>query len=540
LIPAVRQRVGTVADNHTTLALLPFSGGGDAEMAALAGGLAQRLGARLTRLESLHKSLTILAPGELIAGKVGDGEQAIQKLGATLVISGTLSRAGPGQRLTLVIRDRRRARADTVTVQSEAGDIGLLEDRAAVGVAQVLEMQTDAQVSAALWRTGTSVAAAYEPYLRGLSHLQRWDKPGELEEARADFARSAGVDPQFAPAQAGLAEAARLAYLASRDPSDFQAALGCARQAVRLDPKLAEGHVALGRVYQGMAQQRDLAVIAFQRALELEPRNADAILGMARSYEELGRDAEAEAAYKRGVGLRPWGWGGYNALASFYHRKNRLADAEAQYRKALGVAPDNASVYSNLGATLRRQGKLAEAVKMYRRSIELEPGYVALNNLAALYYAQRNFRESAQMYGKALELNGKDFIVWGSRGQALLHSGAPRAEVEISLRRAIALGEQQLQARPDDAGTLGLLALYHALLGEKEAALARVHQAITTSSVTGAAAVYCAMAYELTGDRANAVRWAQKALDSGYTWSDLGTDVEMDQLVRSTALRHAP
>jgi serine/threonine-protein kinase len=406
-------------------------------------------------------------------------------------------------------------------------------------VARVLEMQVGAQVSAALWRTGTSVTAAYEPYLRGVGYLQRWDKAQNLEDARAEFARATGMDPQFALAQAGLAEAARTAYILNKDPSDLQTALGYAQQAIRLDPKLAEAHVVLGRIYRDMAQQRDLAVIAFQRALELEPRNGDAIQAMAGSYEELGRDAEAEAAFKRGVALRRWGWGGYNALASFYYRKNRFADAEAQYRKALEVAPDNAAVYSNLGATLRHEGKLAEAVKMYQRSIELEPVYQALNNLAGLYYAQRNFRESARMYGKALELNGKDFRVWGSRGQALRHSGAPRAEVENSLRRAIALGEQQLQVRPDHAETLGLLALYHALLGEKEAALARVNQAMTKSSVTGAAAQYCAMAYELTGDRANAVRWAQKALDSGYTWADLGTDMEMDQLVRSTALRHA-
>jgi eukaryotic-like serine/threonine-protein kinase len=393
---------------------------------------------------------------------------------------------------------------------------------------------------AALWRTGTSVAAAYEPYLRGVGYLQRWDKAESRDHARAEFARAAGVDPQFALAQAGLAEAARTAYNANKDPSDLQAALGYAQQAIRLDPKLAEAHVVLGRIYQAMAQQRDLAVIEFQRALELEPRNADAIQGIARAYEELGRDAEAEAAFKRGVALRPWGWGGYNALASYYYRKKRYADAEEQYRKALDVAPDNAAVYSNLGATLKHEDKPAEAVKMYRRSIELEPGYPALNNLAALHYAQRNFREPAEMYGKALELSGKDFIIWGSRGQALLHRGAPRAEVENSLRRAIALGEQQLQIHPDDVETLGLLALYHGLLGEKDAALSRVNQAMTKRSVTGAAAEYCAMAYELTGDRANAVRWAQKALDTGYAWKDLGADVEMDQLVRSSALRHSP
>jgi tetratricopeptide (TPR) repeat protein len=545
LTPALRQRIKGVAGgwlaagNHTTLAILPFSGGDDAEMSALAVGLAQRLGARLTRLETLRDSLTVLAPSELLARRIPDGEQAIRKLGATIVISGTLNRAGAGQRLVLEIRDRRRAQADSVAVEVAAGDVGLLEDRTAEEVVRVLEMQSDTQVSAALWRTGTSVAAAYERYVRGLGYLQRWDKAQNLDSARAEFTQAASLDPHFALARAGLAETARLTYTIHKEPSELQAALGHAQLAIRLDPRLAEPHIVQGRIYQLMAHRRDLAVVEFQRAMELEPRNGSAIQGLAASYEELGRDSEAEAAFKRGVALRPGAWSAHNTLASFYLRKNKFAAAEAQYRKALDVAPDNATVYSNLGVTLRRQGQMDEAAKMLRRSVQLEPSYQALNNLASLYYAQRNFGESARIYGQALELNGNDFIVWGSRGQALLHGGAPREEVGSSLRRAIALGEQQLQMRPDHAETLGLLALYHALLGEREAALARVNQAMTKSSVTGAAAEYCAMAYELSGDRTNAVRWARKALDTGYAWKDLTTDVEMDQLVRSSALQKA-
>jgi tetratricopeptide (TPR) repeat protein len=532
-------RQPTPAQNHTTMAILPFSGGVDTEMSALSGGLAQRLGTRLTRLESFRDSLTVLPPGELLARSVSDGDQAIRKLGATMVVSGLLNRAGAGQQLTLEVHDRRRAQPETVTVENPSGDVGTLEDQAVYAVARVLEIQASPQVSAALWRTGTSVAAAYEPYLRGVGYLQRWDKAENREQARAEFARAAAVDPQFALAQAGLAEAARIAYSANKDPADLQAALGYAQRAVQLDPTLADAHVVTGRIFQAMSQKRDLAVTEFERALELEPRNSDAIQGMAKAYVELGRDADAEAAFKQAIRLRPWSWAGYNSLASYYFRKKRYADADAQYHKALEVAPDNASVYSNLGLTLLSEDKPAEAAKMYRRSIQLEPDYRALNNLAVLDYSQRDFREAAEIYRRALELNDKDFIVWGSLGQALLYGGAQRADAQASLRRAVALGEQQLQVHPDDVDTLALLALYQALLGNKTAALAWVNEAMTRSSVTGAAAEYCAMAYEVTGDRANAVRWAQKALDTGYTWKELKGDIEMDQLVRSSTLRRS-
>jgi Flp pilus assembly protein TadD len=167
----------------------------------------------------------------------------------------------------------------------------------------------------------------------------------------------------------------------------------------------------------------------------------------------------------------------------------------------------------------------------------LEPDYRVLNNLAALDYSRHDFREAAETYRKALELNDKDFIVWGSLGHALLFTGAPGADVQVALRRAIALGEQQLQVHPDDIETLALLALYQAQLGNKNAALTRLNEAMTRASVTGVVAEYCARAYELAGDHANADRWARKAIDTGYTWNEFKEDKEMDRLALSSMQR---
>jgi Tfp pilus assembly protein PilF len=522
-------------ENHTTVAILPFTGGADAEMSALAGGLSQRLGARLTRLETFRDSLTILPPADLLSRSIPDGEQAMRKLGATLVISGTLSRAAASWQLALDFRDRRRAQPEARIVENT--DIGNLEDLAADAVAGELEVSADA--SAALLRTGTSLAAAYEPYLRGMGYLQRWDKAENLNEARAEFARAAKADPQFALAQAGLAETARIGYNVGKATSELLSARTYARKAVQLDPRLAEAHIVLGRIYQVFSGQRDLAVEEFKTALDLDPHNSDAIQGLAESYDQLGRDADAEAAFKRAVQLRHWSWSAHNKLASYYFHHHRYADAEAEYRAALKVAPDNAAVYGNLGMTLMDQDKTADAVDALKRSIELEPGYAALDNLASLYYRQRKFRDAAADYRKALDLNANDYRVWGSQAQALLHSGAPRGEAEICLHRAIALGEERLQVKSDDSEAMALLAVYEALLGDKASALSRVSQA-ANQGATEDVAMNCATACELIGDRAGAKRWAQQALDLGYRWKDLRDDVDLGSLASSLNLRHSP
>jgi len=52
----------------------------------------------------------------------------------------------------------------------------------------------------------------------------------------------------------------------------------------------------------------------YQRALQLDPRSADAVIGLAESYESAGRNADAEAAYRKAIALRPDSWSGYNNL----------------------------------------------------------------------------------------------------------------------------------------------------------------------------------------------------------------------------------
>jgi tetratricopeptide (TPR) repeat protein len=123
-----------------------------------------------------------------------------------------------------------------------------------------------------------------------------------------------------------LAEASRTKYRVDKDAANLQHALNYAREAARIEPNLADAHVALGRLHQE-AVQRDLAIVEFQRALDLAPRNPAALLGMARAHEDLGRAAEAETAYKRAVAMNPYSWTAHNTLAGFYLRQRRYADA---------------------------------------------------------------------------------------------------------------------------------------------------------------------------------------------------------------------
>ena len=65
-----------------------------------------------------------------------------------------------------------------------------------------------------------------------------------------------------------------------------------------------------------------------------------------------------------------------------------------------------------------------EAEQMLRKSIELEPSYGAHANLGYLYTQEQKFAEAAAATEKALQMNDKDYVVWGNL--AIAYEGLQR------------------------------------------------------------------------------------------------------------------
>jgi tetratricopeptide (TPR) repeat protein len=161
-------------------------------------------------------------------------------------------------------------------------------------------------------------------------------------------------------------------------------------------------YVTLGDIHRDTGKY-DLALQEYQRALQLDPRSADAIVGLARSYDLAGRTVDAEAAFKKAIALRPDSWIGYNAFAAFLDSHQRYQEAIAQYGHAIELTPDNAALYLNLGGVYIDIGDskaLAEAEPLLRKSLALEPSYAAYTNLGYLYLQEQKYADSAEMTEK--------------------------------------------------------------------------------------------------------------------------------------------
>jgi TolB-like protein len=346
LVPSVRQRAAAVlslAAGAKHVAVLPFDNiGNDPANQAVAEGLMDSLTSKLSNLDSAQQSLWVVPSSVVRSRKVSDPGAAGKDLGANLVVKGSIRRDGRDVQLTVNLIDAKDLRQlGSAVVDDATGDLSGLQDEAVARLGRMMKINVSADMLRATG--GRASPAAYELYLKALGLMQRYDKPGNLDQAVAALQEAVKTDSRFALGFASLAEAYRLKNLGDPNPRWVEQAAAYGGEATRLDDKMASAYVTLGKIHED-AGQHDLAVQEFQKALELDRRNADALDGIAHSYENAGRAKDAEEAFKKAAALRPDSWISYNSLALFYDRQNRYDEGIRQLQHAIELTPDNSQL----------------------------------------------------------------------------------------------------------------------------------------------------------------------------------------------------
>jgi eukaryotic-like serine/threonine-protein kinase len=390
---------------------------------------------------------------------------------------------------------------------------------------------------------GRASPAAYELYLKALGLMQRYDKPGNLEQAVAALQEAIKTDPRFALGFASLAEAYRLKNLGDPNPRWVEQATAYGGEATRLDDKMASAYVTLGKIHED-AGQHDLAVQEFQKALDLDRRNADALDGIAHSYENAGRTKEAEEALKKAAALRPDSWISYNSLALFYDRQNRYEEGIRQLQHAIELTPDNSQLYLNLGAFYLDTGdeKLRpQAEAALKKSLSLTPSYPAYANLGSLYCDQKRYSDCADMTAKALGINDNNYLVWENMVTAYLwlaNQGHGNDEkLQQAVRRTIELLEAQVKQSPKDNLSHAVLASLYAREKQKEKTISQIQTALALSPSDPGTLAYVGVAYENLGDRKLALEYINQALAAGFPAEKIRNTPELQELVKDANFR---
>ena len=107
-----------------------------------------------------------------------------------------------------------------------------------------------------------------------------------------------------------------------------------------LNPNLAAAHTQMGRIKQQLDFDWAGGDASYQRAVELEPGNPEAVNGAASSAAILGRFDEALRLNRRAVDLDPLNAGSWESLGETEFFMGQLDEAAADVKKSLELNPD--------------------------------------------------------------------------------------------------------------------------------------------------------------------------------------------------------
>jgi len=264
-------------------------------------------------------------------------------------------------------------------------------------------------------------------------------------------------------------------YLTCRRNKVWQSNISLWSDAVKKSPGKARPHNSLGQALSAGGRLQE-AVSEFEKALELEPRYMNALLGLARTFRALGEEEKAMSFYKRALEVNPIHPQLRYDLALIASEKGDIATALNHLSVIVKTSPSFQPGFRLAGMLLWKKGELTRAERFLHHAISLKPEDAQAHNLLAIVYQQKGENEKAlSEWEKACRLNpkevaflqnlGKMYQLLGRHSQAIqiyqqclkLLPGNPELMNDLAvclannnqIQEAISLWKKILQANPD-------------------------------------------------------------------------------------------
>src|SRR4029077_4480289 len=281
-----------------------------------------------------------------------DAREIGKRLGVETLLDGSIRKAGKRVRISVQLVDANNGyQLWSERFDREIEDIFAIQDEIARSVLESLGLALTEREEFRFLKPSTTNIEAYEFYLRGRKLYHKWTRQS-VKFARQMFERAVKVDPDFAAAWAGLANAYVDLFRWSRKPRDLEEAKRASENALKLNPNSAEAHVSVG---QALAIQRryEEAAIAFDRAIKEDPTVYEAYYLYGRAMIESGDVQKAVELFEKAQQVRPDDYESHTlrgqALAELgredeARRANQVAVECIE--KHLELNPDEARAYS--------------------------------------------------------------------------------------------------------------------------------------------------------------------------------------------------
>lgn len=222
----------------------------------------------------------------------------------------------------------------------------------------------------------------------------------ELLDEITKPATTAAATKQRTPAEISLNEGLKF-----YEAKNYEKALASFKEALRLQPDLANGCFQAGRSHYQLKQYPE-AIAAFERSLQLKTENPHFIYEwIGDTYYEQKQYAKAIPAFQEAVRLKPDYAQAFTKLGNSKYLLKQYAEAVAAYQAAIKLKPNDAVYHASLGNSYFALKQYDKAGLSYSEAVRIDPKYdYALNMLGVSRYLLKQYAAALAAYESAVKL----------------------------------------------------------------------------------------------------------------------------------------
>jgi len=428
--------------------------------------------------------------------KPEDLKTVARELGVATVLEGSVQRAGDKVRVNVQLLD---ARADThlwaKSYDRHLKDIFAVESELAEEIADMLRAKLSPSQSDALAAAPTRHTEAYDLFLR--AEYEERQAEGALNaevfhRAQSFYRQALARDPNFALASARLAYSRLNSHWFIKDltPTELEELKSSIERALTIAPNLPDAHLALGLFYYWVLLDYDSALRELDRTVELQPSDSISRMLRAAIYRRRGEWRRSLAEFERAGELDPRDAQIPGSIGQNYVILRRWDDAEHALTHAAALDPRHvitayylARTYINGTGDIRRAKQAWEGIPDNTMNTRTTGMLISqmIGETPYLDVLERHFGDALKAWDSSptntterrlrqLEARIGIHVIAGQKGAAKSESEQARASLEAQLA----------QQAPEDRTALTELAWIYVCLGRNADAL-RIAKAATES-----------------------------------------------------------
>ena len=463
-----------------SIAVLPFQNLSDEkENAYFADGMQDDI---LTNLSKIG-DLKVISRMSVMSYR-GDGVRNAREIGKTLgvatLLEGSVRRSGNRVRVNVQLIDA--SNDEHIWAEDYDGDLTdvfAIQTDLAQKIAAALQAKLSPNEKARLDRRPTQNPDAYLLFVRAHDYTSQKDMFRDKSlKAVPLFEEAIKLDPNFALAFAGLSRVESWAYHSFDPiPARREKARLNAAEALRLQPDLPEGHLALGFSYYYGDRDYERALTEFETARRGLPNDAQAYFAIGSIQRRQGKWTESTANLEKAATLDPKNTNILSNLAYSYMAQRNFETADKVADRVIAAAPQSLQAAALKGLVAAEwKGDLSVFEKQFSLvSPETNPGGLMTWARVWVLTLQRKFPEALQVLqkfrGETLATNmtapcPKAFL----EGFIYMLQG-DEAKARTALEHARVVSDQLLREAPDDPNRHAQHGVVLAALGQKEVAI---------------------------------------------------------------------